>query len=67
MNAIIIVVDYLSKLDDFVTCHKSDDASDIASLFFKEIMRLGGVPRPIIFDLGTSNSYLIFGHIFKSL
>ncbi|PKI53969.1 hypothetical protein CRG98_025636 [Punica granatum] len=34
----------------FVPRHKSDDASHVADLFFKEVVRMHGIPMSIMFD-----------------
>ena len=47
-DAIMVVVDRLCKMAYFVPCHKTDDVSYIAEIYFKEIIRLHGVPKTIV-------------------
>jgi hypothetical protein len=49
-DSIFIMVDRFSKMTQFIACHKVDDASHIADLFFKEIVRFHDIPKIIVSD-----------------
>ena len=52
-DSIFVVVDKFSKMEHFIPCHKSDDAANVADLFFREIIRLHGMPNTIVLHRDT--------------
>ncbi|XP_074299734.1 uncharacterized protein LOC141630890 [Silene latifolia] len=58
----MVFVDRFIKMAYFIACKKTEDVSSVAELYFKEIVRLHGIPKTIVSDRDTKAPSTATGH-----
>jgi hypothetical protein len=49
-DAVLVIVDRLTKMRHYVPCHMTDNAEDVSRIFIREIYRLHGAPVSVVSD-----------------
>ena len=66
-DSIMVVVDKLSKETHFIPVNTTYKAANIAEIFIKQIFRLHGIPKVIIYDRDPKFTSNLWNSLFKGL
>lgn len=62
-NSVFVVVDPFNKMSHFIPCKKTNGASQIVGIFFRDIISIHGLPLNIVSN--RDNEFL--GHFWRTL
>jgi hypothetical protein len=66
-DAILVVVDRLTKMKHFIACHGTCDAEEVARLYTRHVWKIHGLPRTVVSDRGPQFVSAFWKHLNRRL
>ena len=66
-DSIMVVVEKLTKVAHFIPVNYTHKTDDIAKIFMKEILKLDGLPKAIVFDRDVKFTSNLWKGLFADL
>jgi hypothetical protein len=66
-DAILVIVDRLTKMKHFIPCHGTCDAEGVAQLYVRHVWKLHGLPNTVVSDRGPQFVSAFWKHLNKRL
>ena len=66
-DAILVVVDRLTKMKHFMACKGTYDAEEVARLYTKYVWKIHGLPKTIVSDRGAQFVSVFWRHLTRRL
>lgn len=62
-DAILVVVDHLTKMIQPIPCNTTTESEELAKLYLQHFWKLHGIPNSIVSDRGTQFTFNFWKHL----
>lgn len=62
-DAVLVVIDQLTKMKHFIACKSTCNAEEVACLYIQHVWKLHGLPKTIVSDRGPQFIAVFWKHL----